>query len=779
MLICGDIDWVVGMRFLHKFPTNFQKLTAPFYTATIFSSALLLFAVQPMLTKMVLPKLGGSPSVWAVSMCFFQGALLLGYCYAFVLNRMASVRGAVVLHSLVLAACCLALPVALPNSAVSLFGGGSYLWLVVVLAMAVGLPFIGIAANAPLLQSWFVRTAHRDAHEPYFLYRASNAGSLVALIGYPVLFEPMLALSTQATMWSVGFVLLALMIALCGAFMLAVWRGPTPTHSNSPELTRPGAGPIGWEHRLAWTGLAFVPSGLLVAFTTYLTTDIASAPLLWVVPLAIYLVTFIIVFRPSHLPGERFLVTVQPFVVAVAILVQSDLGRMVGLATGSAIGLVAFVTTCLVCHRRLYLQRPVAAHLTEFYLWMSLGGVLGGVFAAIVAPQIFSTPSEYPLLLALGLAWRLHAPKDLTRRLALAAIGLTAVAAVALGVAVAWGGDLSFQVWLIALSIAAAVVVGTLAEVPIVGLQLALVTLTTVLVTAAFGQRSDYSGRSFFGVHRVVELGDFRLLYHGTTLHGAQRIRTPEGLPLDAAKPPPATTYYHPSSTHVLGLQLMRAAFREKERPLSVGIVGLGAGATACHARPGERWRFFEIDPLIVDIAKNPRLFNYLSNCMNDADIVMGDARVTLTQQERGFFDYLFIDAFTSDAVPMHLLTVEALQLYIEKLSDLGVLVLHISNRHLDLASVVAANIDVIPGLWALYINNESSGPLSLDAVSTQAVLVARHREILAPARNRSDALPLLPKGVSPWTDDFSNIASALMRRYFMRFRQPLGGTIE
>ena len=401
----------ISLRFLHKFPTNFQQLTAPFYTATIFSSALLLFAVQPMLTKMVLPKLGGSPSVWAVSMCFFQGALLLGYCYAFVLNRMASVRGAVVLHSLVLAACCLALPVALPNSAVSLFSGGSYLWLVVVLAMAVGLPFIGIAANAPLLQSWFVRTAHRDAHEPYFLYRASNAGSLVALIGYPVLFEPMLALSTQATMWSVGFVLLALMIALCGAFMLAVWRGPTPTHSNSPELTRPGAGPIGWEHRLAWTGLAFVPSGLLVAFTTYLTTDIASAPFLWVVPLAIYLVTFIIVFRPSHLPGERFLVTVQPFVVAVAILVQSDLGRMVGLAAGSAIGLVAFVTTCLVCHRRLYLQRPVAAHLTEFYLWMSLGGVLGGVFAAIVAPQIFSTPSEYPLLLALGLAWRLHAPK--------------------------------------------------------------------------------------------------------------------------------------------------------------------------------------------------------------------------------------------------------------------------------------------------------------------------------------------------------------------------------
>ena len=702
-----------------------MKLTRLAYAATVFVSALLLFAVQPMLAKMLLPKLGGSPSVWAVSMCFFQGALLLGYGYAYLLNLATNARRAVVFHVLVLVASCLALPVAVPTGALPHLAGDSYLWLIAVLAMAVGVPFVALAASAPLLQSWFARTAHSDAHEPYSLYRASNAGSLVALIGYPVLFEPTLALSTQATAWSVGFVLLALMIVLCGILK------PVPTHSKSSELVRPDAMPVGWKLRLTWMGLAFVPSGLLVAFTTYLTTDIASAPFLWVVPLAIFLVTFIVVFRPSQLRGEHFLGTVQPFVIAVAILSQADFAQIVGLPARSTIGLVAFVTTCLICHRRLYLRRPAAAHLTEFYLWMSFGGVLGGIFAAIVAPQIFSSPIEYPLLLALGLAWRLRAPKDPMSKLAL-------VAVVVLSVGLVWSGDLSSQAWVIPLSIMAAVAVGRLGATPIAGLHLALITLVTALVTMASGRHSDHSARGFFGVHRVLTVGDFRLLMHGTTLHGAQRLRTAEGLPLDATKAPPATSYFHPDSGFVLGLGLMRASFRERERPATVGIVGLGTGAMACHGNPGERWHFFEIDPLVVDIAKNPRLFNYLSNCMKDANIVIGDARVSLTQQKRGSFDYLLIDAFNSDAIPVHLLTVEALQLYFDKLSDNGVLALHVSNRHLDLASVVAANIDALPGLAATFVYKKSLGISNYDALPSQVVLVARHREILAPVRNRT-----------------------------------------
>ena len=723
-----------------------------------------------MLAKLLLPKLGGSPSVWAVSMCFFQGALLLGYCYAFLMNRLARARSAVVLHVLLLAVSCLALPVALPSDAVIHFTDGSYLSIIAVLAMAAGLPFIGVAANAPLLQSWFARTTHHEAHEPYVLYRASNAGSLVALIAYPVLFEPMLALPMQAAVWSVGFLLLGLTIALCGILMLIGWRGPASVHSERSEVACNDAAPVGWRMRLAWTGLAFVPAGLLVAFTTYLTTDIASAPFLWVVPLAIYLGTFIVVFRPSQLRGERFLETIQPLVVAVAILSQVDFARAMGLPALSAIGLVAFVTTCLVCHRRLYLQRPAAAQLTEFYLWMSLGGVLGGIFAAIVAPQIFSSAIEYPLLLALGLAWRLRARKCWVGQPAVVDIGLGIVAVAALGVALVWGGDPSSQVRLIGLSLIAALVVARLGPEPVMGLQLALITLIAALVAMAPSQRSDYSARSFFGVHRVTTEGDFRLLLHGTTLHGAQRVRTVEGSTLDADKPPPATTYFHPDSGFVVGLGLMRASFRDRERSPAVGIVGLGTGAMACHASPGERWRFFEIDPAVVDIAKNPRLFNYLSNCMNDANIVMGDARITLSQTEEGSFDYLLIDAFNSDAIPVHLLTVEALQLYLAKLSDYGVLALHISNRHLDLVSVVGANIDALPGVGAILIHKRSVGTrkFDLDVLPSQVVLVARHGEVLAPARRRADALPLVSTGVSPWTDDFQNIASALMRGHFI-----------
>ena len=256
---------------------------------------------------------------------------------------------------------------------------------------------------------------------------------------------------------------LTLMIAFCGGLLVTGRRGPTSIHSKGGEPQQPDVVPVRWEQRLAWMGLAFVPSGLLVAFTTYLSTDIASAPFLWVVPLAIYLVTFIVVFRASRLPGERFLVTVQPLVIALAILSQSPGSAVGGLAVNSAIALAGFVTTCLICHRRLYLRRPSAAHLTEFYLWMSLGGVFGGIFAAIVAPQIFSTPIEYPLLLALSLAWRLHAAKPSTRQLARLALALSVVLAVALGAALAWGGDLAYRAGILGLSIVVALVVGTLA----------------------------------------------------------------------------------------------------------------------------------------------------------------------------------------------------------------------------------------------------------------------------------------------------------------------------
>jgi hypothetical protein len=752
-----------------QFSKKYHWLTCFTFAAAAFSSALLLFAVQPMLAKMLLPRFGGAPSVWAVSMCFFQGALLLGYGYAFLVSRLTSAGWMVAVHAIVLVAACLALPVALPGSASSDYANGSYWGLIAILAMAVGLPFVGIAASAPLLQSWFARTAHHGVDEPYFLYRASNAGSLVALIGYPVLLEPMWALSTQAMAWSAGFVLLALVIASCGAVMLTGRGHLVPIRPRSSEAARDAAAPIDARLRLAWMGLALVPSGLLLAFTTYVTTDISSAPFLWVGPLALYLVTFIVAFRPGRLPGERSLETLQPLVAAIAILGSMAPGPLLGMPAKIVFGLVAFVTTCLVCHRRLYLARPAAVDLTEFYLWMSFGGVCGGVFAAIVAPQVFATEIEYPLLLALGLAWRLGMPR---RWLALVAIGLAVVAAAALGAAFVWGGDRGSHVWVIGLWVVAALAIGRLGAAPLVGVRLALVTLAAGLAMTMLGHGSEHSARSFFGVHRVRTKGDYRFLLHGTTIHGAQRIRTVEGSPLDPAKPPPPVTYFHPGSGFVAGLDLMRASFRDRAaRPPMVGIVGLGTGAMACHARPGERWRFFEIDPVVVDIARNPRLFSYLSNCMGGGDIVMGDARLTLAREKKGAFDYLLIDAFSSDAIPVHLLTVEAFRLYLDKLSDNGVLALHISNRHLDLVSVVAANVEALSGLRGVLVQEKSTGSVNFDATPSQVVLVARHGEVLAPARRHRAALPLVSGGIGAWTDDYSNIAAALVRAYLPRGR--------
>jgi hypothetical protein len=752
---------------------NHQGLTRAAYTATIFLGALLLFAVQPMITKMVLPRLGGSPSVWAVSICFFQAALLIGYLYAFVLNRLPTVLAAVLVHVAVLAAACIALPVALPSSAIAAFEGALYLGLVVLLAGAVGLPFVALAATAPLLQAWFARSDDPQAHDPYFLYRASNAGSLAALLAYPVLIEPLLSLSGQSATWSVGFVLQAVMIAGCGALILTKHSSAAPLQlSRANEGGRElSAAPVDWKQRLAWVGLSAMPSGLLVAFTTFLTMDVGSAPFLWVVPLAFYLATFIVVFRPT-LPGERWLEAAQPILVGIALVSQSELGR-VSLPLDATIGLIAFVVSCLVCHRRLYLRRPAAANLTEFYLWVSFGGVVGGMFSAILAPQIFSSPSEYPLLLALSLVWRARSLIAPIGRLEAAAILLSLVAALILGrgLAIGWFGMADDWSNLTRSMLLLTIAATTLAAIRLPRLQSALVVLTALLVAVALNHRFLYSERSFFGVHRVAELGDYRLLLHGTTLHGAQLMRTWEGRPRSTNVPPPAVSYFHPTSTHVLGLKLARAALPKGKPSASVGVIGLGAGAMACHASPGEAWRFFEIDHLVVEIAKNTRLFNYLSNCAQGSEIVMGDARITMAGQPDGFFDYLLFDAFTSDAVPVHLLTVEAIRLYLEKLSDTGVIALHISNRHLDLVSVVAANVEAVPGLSALKVNNP--GLYNLAALDTVVVLIARRPEVLASAATLArgadhpiDIVPLAPLGVSPWTDDFSNVASALIRGY-------------
>jgi len=740
------------------------------FAGTLFLSALLLFSVQPMFAKMVLPKLGGSPSVWAVSMCFFQAALLAGYCYAHALNRYAPSKMAPLIHLCVLGLAVLALPIGLPASGTEPPAGDAYLWLIGMLALGVGLPFFAVSANAPLLQAWFARSGHPHANDPYFLYGASNLGSLIALLAYPVLVEPFAGLTRQASLWAAGFVVLGLAIALCGLAMRMHADSPAVAETSTPVEAPPAnAAPVvspTWSRRLGWVGLSFVPSGLLVAYSSYLTTDLASAPFLWVLPLAAFLATFILVFRDKPVIRHDWLLALQPALVGLVLFGLATPGNK-GWALACIGGTAAFVVTTLVAHRELYEQRPASGHLTEFYLWMSLGGVLGGMFAALIAPQIFNTIWEYPLLLVLGIACR---PGLFTKPLArgeirdMIALAIGAII-VLLGIAGAMkSGQMSLSTLpriLFLTGFGFLMIVN--GERPLRQLVAGCVMLATILILPSAMNRGD-AERSFFGVHRVTLTMDkeMRILMHGTTIHGAERLIDDKGQKL--ATPSPAT-YYYAGSPMTQGVNVARQVSGKHGASLNVGVVGLGAGSMACHAKTGENWRFYEIDPVVVKIARDASRFSFLSRCQPTPDIVLGDARLTLGKEPAQRFDYLLIDAFSSDSVPVHLLTVEAVKLYLDKLAPDGILAMHVSNRHLDLVSVAAATVRKVPGALVLLADDKVKDK-GFDEAASHVVYVTKS-ETAARALKALPYVEAMPAAeISPWTDDFSDILIPLYRKY-------------
>jgi hypothetical protein len=726
------------------------------FAGTMVLSALLLFSVQPMVAKMLLPVLGGAPATWAVSLCFFQALLLAGYAYAHLLGTKLGMRWALGVHACVLVIAFSSLPIRLPVD-LGAPQQSPYLWLLATLAALAGLPFFTLSASAPLLQLWFGRVGHRLSQDPYFLYAASNAGSLIALLAYPLLIEPLLPLPAQSRAWAWGFLMLAFAIIGCGLKVLTHAR----TAPLQPERNGPSVGPPSWGERLSWIFLAFVPSGLLVAYTSYLTTDLASAPLLWVLPLALYLATFVAVFRTRALPGLSVLLALQPLAVTGALAAYEWKGDYSWLVAALS-GVLAFVLTSLLCHAQLYKLRPEAERLTDYYLCISLGGVLGGVFAALVAPLTFTGTLEYPMLLGLGILARPQLWETLATRRGWIRFGLLLGGAVGSIVLLAFlvanevllkaHADLRLQMvcWLGLAFMAAA-------RWP----QLATAILMAMLAASAILPSASapvFALRSFFGTHRVVDSagGGYRLLLHGTTVHGIQQNRSGTAL---LSRPLPLA-YYHPSGPLARGLQLARAA--KPEGALSIGVVGLGTGAMACHARPGEHWRFYEIDPAVVHIATTPSLFRYLARCMPEPDIVLGDARLTLAKESDGSFDYLMVDAFSSDAIPIHLLTVEALRLYLGKLSERGILALHVSNQNLDLPPVLEANLSALDDVTGVYVEGERGS----GALASQVVLMARDGARLREALSWHRARHLGGASVRPWTDDYSDILSAVWRRY-------------
>ena len=740
------------------------------FTVTTFLSALLLFAIQPMFAKMVLPVLGGSPSVWSVSVFFFQSALLAGYLYAHLLITRAPAHLTGIIHLGV----CFAAAICLPIGMSGLWGeppaGEPYFWQLGMFATSIGLPFIAVSANAPLLQAWFARTGHPNARDPYFMYAASNLGSLIALLGYPFMLEPAFGLSALSHIWAYVYALLVISIGTSFFLMRGAQAGGVPEVPAAPAGDAIAVPSPTLTQRLSWIALAFVPAALITAFTVHLTTDVASAPLLWVIPLALYLLTFVLVFRDPPLIKRETLLFLHLVALAVVLITLSQRRHDNWFVTSST-GFAVFFTTAMLAHRTLYEARPAAKHLTEFYLWMSFGGALGGMFTALVAPNIFSQIYEYPLLLALSMAARpgaLKLPADKEKRKdELVLLWLIAAA----GLLVVW--------WLPTIAINNGFTMGqwgptALVVLVLVALMLALVhypprqVVASLLVAFAIctlpsSANRGESQRSFFGVYRVhpSEDGYYHVLIHGTTLHGAQLVYNDEGKRADNTTP---TTYYYPGSPIGQTIAIRRKVLGDKKG--HYGIVGLGSGSSACHKQEGETWRFYEIDPLVIKIAKDPKNFTFIQKCQPDIDIVVGDARLTMAKEKDESFDLFIIDAFTSDAIPMHMLTTEAVKMYLAKLKSDGVVLLHTSNRYLDLDSVLSAIQKELPPGSAGMIVSDRSADGSYSQSSSTVVIFTRSEAALEPYRKQPGVSEFNDNGLRPWTDDYSDLLGPFMIRF-------------
>ena len=749
--------------------------TLALFASTLFLSAVLLFSVQPIFAKIVLPTLGGSPSVWAVSMCFFQAVLLAGYCYAYALNRYMPLQYAPLAHVVMLAVAFLALPFGLPEG-VAPPAGDAYFWLIGVLTVGVGLPFFAVSANAPLLQAWFARTKHPHAKDPYFLYGASNLGSLLALLSYPIIIEPLLGLKSQALTWTGGFLLLALSVALCG---LLLWAKSSLTNDHddvtatavTSDASQEASAAPSWLARISWIGLAFVPSGLLVAYTSYLATDIASAPFIWVIPLATFLATFVFIFRDTPIIPRHWLLRSQPLIIAFLLLDIAAPGILPGWFA-TLLGFFAFFVTTMVAHTVLYEKRPGSENLTEFYMWMSLGGVLGGVFAAIITPQIFNTIFEFPLLLLAGMLCRPRVLEQLRSKLTMASkeywrqpamfFGLLVVTAMLFWVELL-SSNQSAIIFTILVTACAYLLLSSREDAPHEFAYVAILVSGIFLLPTHLSL--GHSERSFYGVHKVLTTPDgaMRVLLHGTTIHGALRIKTDDGKPI--AFPRPAT-YYHDEGLMARGLVAVRKNLEALGRTPMIGVVGVGAGSLVCYAKANEKWRLYEIDPLVVKLATDPKHFTFFSKCHPKPDFVLGDARLTLAKEPKAKFDYLVIDAFSSDAVPVHLITREAFAMYLDKVANDGVVALHISNRHMDLNSVASATARSIPGVHTALGINIQDGSKGLDRTSSKVMFLSRSKSSLKGLLLQDDVEVAPKTSTAPWTDDYSNIIAAIWRKW-------------
>ena len=756
------------------------------FGAALFVGAALVFSIQPMISKMVLPLLGGAPAVWNTIVVFFQGALFAGYVYAWLLDRYLAPARQALVHLLLLACALALLPVAVtvawgePDPAAPQF------WLLRNLTLFVAIPFIIVSGTSTLLQAWFARSGRPGASDPYFLYVASNAGSLLALVSYPVLVEPRLTLAAQARGWTLAYGGLVVLTALAAASIWYMRRSaaadlPGPPASGSataataaPATTETTAAATvlaseapGWARRLHWMGLAFVPSMLLLGTTLHLSTDVAAVPFLWIAPLLIYLLTFILAFaRRNPIPPGITLTLQALALVALAAFFRIS-GSSFWLALSLNLGALFF--SGLVCHATLARDRPAPRYLAEFYLWLAFGGWLGGLVAGIVAPLIFNGIYEYPIALGLACIARAGTRGELMARprrwwpvIALAVACLV----VTLTKASPYAGLMNMGVVILPAGIVLAVLL-FLNRGQLLVLACGIALLVADAQFEAVAGKTLLQERTFFGVYRVREEedGNLRTLYHGTTLHGGQ------------AQAPGAEKitlmYYFPRGPVGQLISARRAAGAIGD----VGIIGLGAGSLPCLLEDAHSITYFEIDPAVARIAGDPALFSFLARCGQHTHVEIGDGRLLLARKPDGIYDLLVIDAFSSDAIPVHLLTAEAMAMYVRKLRPGGVVAFHITNRYMNLAPVIAQLADnaQLQGLIERY------KPTDADRLSG-----AENSDWIALARSRTDLAFIqtdwrwqsLPSATttSLWTDEFSDVFSVLLRG---GERDPAGARIQ
>lgn len=725
---------------------NAAAMTVAVFSFTLFISASLMFSVQPMAGKMLLPLVGGTPAGWIVAMAFFQVMLLAGYLIAHALSKFPSQK-----HGIAYVAALLAGIVFLPVALDHAVGSGSIpeagrIFLLLTQALAV--PFVALSATSSTLQRLFMNTRHGSSGDPYFLYAASNLGSFAGLLLYPLLVEPQLTLAQQAQYFTGGYALLILLALTC------VWfaRGPEKKAAKTNDKGRAATG----KHQLEWLALAFIPSCLLMAVTTYITSDVISAPLVWILPLALYLLTFVIAFSAKPIVSLHVMEAIQPYVACLAVIVISLLGSTWLFSwPGVAFYLAVFTLVALACHSRLASLRPLndGRQLTSFYLMMSVGGALGGVLNAFVFPVVFNRLIEFPLtLLASFMIHKEYRAKSVTGMLIagllLLSILLVNVSSPDIGVDIVEGRKMALQAVFLILAIGVIFFLKKLTP--------SILTLGTLIVFMVaqyvIADRTELlSIRNFYGTVRLYDKPQpiegkteiVRSMRHGSTTHGIQ-VQSDKELAMTP------TAYF----TRKGPVGDIFAHFE----PKNVAVLGLGIGTMNCYNEPYREFTFFEIDPAVVQVAEDN--FTFLSACKSKTSpvIKVGDGRLELAKMSEKF-DMLFMDAFTSDSIPTHLLTKEALQLYIDSLAPGGVIAINVSNRYFALWDTIAATAATIGLKTEMKADTKGKRPaysspslwLMVSKNSDDKTLAGRGWHVVKPK-----------DGIRPWTDEYTSLLGTL-----------------